>query len=242
MESTVLAAAKMRVLVQGLQKKRTMESVLCLASTGAERRKAMAWVKVVKMKFLDGWPKSFVWHLASVNAEKEKGVNPHQRKITKERACLRRIQNASPNVIFIPSRRLYSIPLRRYSVTTANQRFKVNDTDKCGIFDRSIQCSCRTILQTLGVTEKLNMFLFYTLSELVNDYHEPLKLVETENCLWEQPKVKSAETKSSQSGTGLRGPMDIAQSWGRTRVATASRSTLKPMASCTDNVAICQPD
>ena len=36
----------------------------------------------------------------------------------------------------------------------------------------------------------------------------------------------------------LHGPMDMDHNWGRTRVATASRSTLNPIASCTDNVAI----
>jgi hypothetical protein len=34
--------------------------------------------------------------------------------------------------------------------------------------------------------------------------------------------------------------MDIAHSCGRTRVATASLSTFRPIASCTDRVAICQ--
>jgi hypothetical protein len=33
--------------------------------------------------------------------------------------------------------------------------------------------------------------------------------------------------------------MDIAHSCGRTRVATASLSTFRPIASCTDRVAIC---
>jgi hypothetical protein len=32
--------------------------------------------------------------------------------------------------------------------------------------------------------------------------------------------------------------MDIAHNWGKTRVATASLSTLKPIASCTESVAI----
>jgi hypothetical protein len=37
----------------------------------------------------------------------------------------------------------------------------------------------------------------------------------------------------------LRGPIDMAHSCGSTRVATASRSTLEPIASCTAKVAIC---
>ncbi len=49
--------------------------------------------------------------------------------------------------------------------------------------------------------------------------------------------VKYASSEGVQR-IHLHGPIDIDQSWGKTRVATASRSTLKPMASCTERVAI----
>ena len=79
------------------------------------------------------------------------------------------------------------------------------------------------------------MLALDAITQLPYDGHEPLELFDVEHST-----ALSAKSFPLLGVDDSRGPIDIAHNWGRTRVATASRSTLEPIASWTAKVAICQ--
>lgn len=76
----------------------------------------------------------------------------------------------------------------------------------------------------------------HAVTQLPDNLHESLKLVYVEHCIASVPYDDFRFTAQMKD---THGPIDIAHNCGKTSVATASLSTLKPIASCTDRVAIC---